>query len=96
MPRDHFAKLYQTSSHRHDQPNDGDQFNKDMKVLTGMLYSIVKAPIKPFIPAFYKTAKEYQKDYEPIYNAPQDCPCGCPPNNCTCCCSKAEGCGHRK
>lgn len=23
------------------------------------------------------------------------CPCGCPPNNCTCCCSKPQGCGHR-
>ena len=96
MPRDHFAKLYQTRSHRHDQPNDGDRFNKDMTVLTGMLYTIAKWPIKPFIPAFYKTEAEYKKDYEPIYNTPQDCPCGCPPNNCTCCCSKPEGCGHRK
>ena len=47
-------------------------FNKDMKILTGMLYSIVKAPIKPFLPAFYKTAREYKKDYEPLYNPPID------------------------
>ena len=45
-------------------------FNHDMKVLTGMLYSIVKAPIKPFIPAFYKTAGEVKKDYELLYNPP--------------------------
>lgn len=66
----HFANMYKNKSHRHDQPNDGDQFNKDMKVLTGMLYSIVKAPFLPFIPAFYKTEAEYKKDYEPIYNPP--------------------------
>ena len=23
------------------------------------------------------------------------CPCGCPPDNCTCCCSNPKGCGHR-
>jgi len=23
------------------------------------------------------------------------CPCGCPEGNCTCCCSKPQGCGHR-
>jgi len=45
-------------------------FNHDMKVLTGMLYSIAKAPIKPFLPAFYKTEAEYKKDYEPLYNPP--------------------------
>lgn len=45
-------------------------FNHDMKVLTGMLYSIATAPIKPFIPAFYKTAREVKKDYEPLYNPP--------------------------
>lgn len=47
-------------------------FDHDIKVLTGMLYSIAKMPLKPFIPAFYKTAREYKKDYEPLYNPPID------------------------
>jgi hypothetical protein len=57
----HFANL---------TPNQSKQFNKDMKVITGMLYSIATLPLKPFIPAFYKTAGEVKKDYEPLYNPP--------------------------
>ena len=48
MPR-HFARMYQTKSHRHDAINDYEQFTKDMKVLTGMLYSIVT--LKAFFPS---------------------------------------------
>lgn len=66
----HFAKMYQNKSHRHDQPSDAQTFEEDMTVLTGMLYTIAKAPLKPFLPAFYKTAREYKKDYEPLYNPP--------------------------
>jgi hypothetical protein len=43
-----------------------------MTVLTGMLYTIAKAPLKPFIPAFYKTAREVKKDYELLYNPPNE------------------------
>jgi len=43
-----------------------------MTVLTGMLYTIAKAPLKPFIPAFYKTAGEIKKDYELLYNPPSE------------------------
>ena len=59
-------------SRRFSQLNKKEQeaFNHDMDILTGMLYSIVKAPIKPFLPAFYKTAREVKKDYEPLYNPP--------------------------
>lgn len=60
MPR-HFSHL---------TPEQQRAFNRDMKVLTGMLYSVVKAPWKPFLPAFYKTAREYKKDYETLYNPP--------------------------
>ena len=68
----HFAKMYQTKNqHRHDQESDWDQFTKDMTVLTGMLYTIAKAPIKPFLPAFYKTAREYKKDYDQYPNTPE-------------------------
>lgn len=63
--------MYNNNSHRHDQISDGEQFNKDMKVLTGMLYTIAKAPIKPFIPAFYKTAREIKKDYDHTPNTPE-------------------------
>ncbi len=66
----HFAKMYKNKSHRHDQPSDAQIFEEDMTVLTGMLYTIAKAPLKPFLPAFYKTAREYKKDYEPLYNPP--------------------------
>ena len=67
----HFARMYQNKSqHRHDQPSDWDSFTKDMTVLTGMLYTIAKAPFKPFLPAFYKTAGEVKKDYETLYNLP--------------------------
>ncbi len=66
----HFAKMYKNKSLRHDHPSDAQIFEEDMTVLTGMLYTIAKAPLKPFLPAFYKTAREYKKDYEPLYNPP--------------------------
>ena len=48
MPR-HFARMYQTKNqHRHDQLSDYEQFDKDMKMLSGMLYSIVT--LKAFFP----------------------------------------------
>lgn len=62
MPR-HFSRLTKEQQ---------ATFNHDVKVLTGMLYTIATAPLKPFIPAFYKTAREYKKDYEPLYNPPMD------------------------
>lgn len=61
MSRNHFSKL---------SGKDQDAFDHDMKVLTGMLYSIARAPWKPFLPAFYKTAGEIKKDYELLYNPP--------------------------
>jgi hypothetical protein len=63
MAKGHFHEL---------SPEDWREFNKDIKIVTGMLYTIAKWPLKPFIPAFYKTAREYKKDYEPIYNPPID------------------------
>jgi len=47
-----------------------ETFNHDVETVTGMLYTVAKWPLKPFIPAFYKTAREVKKDYEPIYNPP--------------------------
>jgi len=57
-------------------------FDHDIKMMTGMLYSIAKWPLKPFTPAFYrtpfipalykKTEAEVKKDYEPIYNPPTE------------------------
>ena len=63
MSPGHFSKL---------SKEEWQTLNHDMKVLTGMLYTIAKMPLKPFIPAFYKTAREYEKDYEPLYNPPID------------------------
>ena len=59
----HFSKLSKV---------DNEIFNKDVDTITGMLYTIAKWPIKPFLPAFYKTAGEYKKDYELLYNPPKD------------------------
>jgi len=48
MARDHFAQMYKTKSHRHDEPHDSHQFHKDMGALCGMLYSIVT--LRAFFP----------------------------------------------
>jgi hypothetical protein len=45
-PRSHFANM---------TPSEAKAFNKDMKVLTGMLYSIVT--LKAFFPFFRSPAK---------------------------------------
>ncbi|NBP55672.1 hypothetical protein EBU71_03885 [bacterium] len=56
MPR-YFADMYRNKSkHRHDQMSEWDQFDKDMKILTGMLYTIVK-PLRPFFPYRPKNQK---------------------------------------
>jgi len=47
-----------------------ETFNHDVETVTGMLYTVAKWPLKPFIPAFYKTPREVKKDYEPLYNLP--------------------------
>ena len=48
MSRDHFAKMYKQTSHRHDQKHDSYQFHKDFTTVCGMLYSIVT--LKAFFP----------------------------------------------
>ena len=48
MPRDHFAAMYRSNSHRHDTPHDSYGFDKAIGTLTGMLYSIVT--LKAFFP----------------------------------------------
>ena len=63
MSPTHFSKL---------SKQEWQTFNRDVKVLTGMLYTISTWPLKPFIPAFYKTAGEVKKDYEPLYNLPNE------------------------
>ncbi len=62
MTRRHFSEM---------SKEDWAIFNHDMKVLTGMLYTIAKLPLKPFLPAFYKTAREYKKDYDQYTNTPE-------------------------
>ncbi len=49
MPRDHFAAMYRSNSHRHDTPHDSYGFDQAMGTLTGMLYSIVT--LKAFFPS---------------------------------------------
>ena len=48
MARDHFAQMYKTKSHRHDQPHDSYGFDEVVGALCGMLYSIVT--LKAFFP----------------------------------------------
>lgn len=49
MPRDHFARMYSQTSHRHDSIRDYEQFQKDFGAICGMLYSIVT--LKAFFPS---------------------------------------------
>lgn len=44
----HFANMYNQSSHRHDQPSDGEIFNQDFGAICGMLYSVIT--LKAFFP----------------------------------------------
>lgn len=44
----HFANMYNQSSHRHDQPSDGEIFNKDIGTICGMLYSVIT--LRAFFP----------------------------------------------
>lgn len=55
MPRDHFATMYRQTSHRHDSPSEGEQFDKAIAGLTGMLYSIVT--LRCFFPFFRSPAE---------------------------------------
>lgn len=63
MTRGHFSQM---------KPKDWIEFNKDVKVLTGMLYTISTWPLRPFVPALRKKAGEDKKHYEPLYNPPID------------------------
>jgi len=47
MPH-HFAKMYQTKSHRHDEPHASVIFDKDFGAICGALYSIIT--LKAFFP----------------------------------------------
>jgi hypothetical protein len=49
MPRDHFAQMMSSKSHRHDTPHDSIGFDKAVGALCGMLYSIVT--LKAFFPS---------------------------------------------
>ena len=49
MGRDHFAQMYRSNSHRHDQPHDSYGFDNAVGALCGMLYSIVT--LKAFFPS---------------------------------------------
>jgi hypothetical protein len=48
MPRDHFAQMINSKSHRHDTPYDSYGFDQAVGALCGMLYSIVT--LKAFFP----------------------------------------------
>ena len=49
MSPHHFAAMYRSNSHRHDEPHDSVGFDKAMGAITGMLYSIVT--LKAFFPS---------------------------------------------
>lgn len=48
MSRDHFAKMYRQTSHRHDSPHDSVEFDKAIGAICGMLYSVIT--LKAFFP----------------------------------------------
>jgi hypothetical protein len=49
MPRDHFAQMIHSKSHRHDVPYDSEAFDKDFGTICGMLYSVIT--LKCFFPS---------------------------------------------
>ena len=51
----HFAKMYQNKSHRHDSLSDSAVFNEAVQTITGMLYSIVT--LRAFFPFFRSPAE---------------------------------------
>jgi hypothetical protein len=49
MPRDHFAQMMNSKSHRHDLNHDSVYFSEAMEHLCGMLYSVIT--LKCFFPS---------------------------------------------
>ncbi len=59
MTRRHFSDMYKNrSQHRHDQESEWESFEKDMKMLTGMLYNVASIPLKPFMPIIKKIKRK--------------------------------------
>jgi hypothetical protein len=63
MPRDHFAAMYRSNSHRHDTPHASYGFDEAMGALTGMLYSIVT------LKCFFPSAPPKQMNHYPVKDA---------------------------
>ena len=58
MARRHFSDMYKNrSQHRHDTESEWETFDNDMKILTGMLYTIASIPLKPFMPIIKKVKR---------------------------------------
>ncbi len=60
-------------SPRHFNKLSNDQwqaFDKDVKSVAGMLYTIGTFPLRPFIPSLRKKAGPDKKHYVPLYNLP--------------------------
>ena len=63
MPRDHFAQMIKSKSHRHDQPYDGESFDKAFGAICGMLYSVVT------LKCFFPPTPPPQMIYYPVKDA---------------------------
>ena len=63
MPRDHFAAMYRSNSHRHDQPHDSYGFDNAVGALCGMLYSIVT------LKAFFPSTPPPKMNHNPVKDA---------------------------
>jgi hypothetical protein len=63
MPRDHFAAMYRSNSHRHDEPHDSIGFDKAIGAITGMLYSVVT------LKAFFPSAPPPEMNHNPVKDA---------------------------
>jgi hypothetical protein len=63
MPRDHFAAMYRTNSHRHDTPHDSIGFDKAVGALCGMLYSVIT------LKAFFPSAPAPEMNHNPVKDA---------------------------
>ena len=63
MPRDHFAQMINSKSHRHDTPHDSYGFDQAMGTLCGMLYSVIT------LKCFFPSAPAPEMIYNPVKDA---------------------------
>ena len=63
MPRDHFAQMYRSHTVRHDADHDGENFDRVIGAICGMLYSVIT------LKCFFPSAPPPQMNNHPVKDA---------------------------